>query len=369
MRFRSKGKPKGLLQARDQRRLTLIIFAVGGLALFLKYAGNTAFWSGILGRPPQSDTVAGQQAVSEALLGDSPLPDDRISVVPSDSSGGGEVDLRALLDTSAAAKLDRAAQGSRSDTLPGDTRALPDALLKTVRDDALGVLAVESDAYFAALRLAGQLSAAERKQAPEGRYALFMDSPESCRGKIWSLRGKLRRLSRIQNDANSFGLKTLYDAWISLPDSANQLVHVVAVSADAGLPLKESTGNGAPEIELSGYFFKREGYFRAGTNGMGDVGLTPLLVAGRIQRYQAPTAERNGADALTPWLGWLALTICCGVGLVLWQFRASDVMFRRTRVHQLTILPVRVSFEGVRVLTVTESLQQLEMSAPSEGSL
>ena len=211
------------------------------------------------------------------------------------------------------------------------------------------------------------MTAADRKLASDGRFALFMDSPETCRGKAWTIRGKLRKMNRVQDDANSFGLKTLYDAWISLPDSGNQLVHVVAVAADAGLPLKSSGGTTSPEIELTGYFFKREGYIRSGTDGLGDVGLAPLLLAGRIQRYQPLTAERNEAEALTPWLGWLSLVVVVCVGIAVLQFRASDAVFRRTRVHQLTMLPVRVSFDGVHAVTVAESLQQLEVSSTGEN--
>lgn len=367
VRFRSKEKPNGLLRPRDQRRLTMVIFAVGALALVLKYAGSTTLWTGLLGNPPQSADTGRQPAVSEALLGDSELHSDEITVVPTEGAGRRDLDLRSLLDKSEAARLDRAAQGLNVHQSAAGATPIPVNLLKTIRDDALGIQTVESDAYFASLRLAGQMAAAERKQAPDGRFALFMDSPETCRGRAWTLRGKLRRMNRVQDDANSFGLKTLYDAWISLPDSGNQLVHVVAIAADAGLPLKNSAGAAAPDIELTGYFFKREGYIRSGTDGLGDVGLAPLLVTGRIQRYQPPTAERNGAEALTPWLGWLSLVVVISVGLVVLQFRASDAVFRRTRGHQLTMLPVRVSFDGVHAVTVAESLQQLEVSSPGES--
>lgn len=79
--------------------------------------------------------------------------------------------------------------------------------------------------------------------------------------------------------AETFGVRSAYDAWISTRDSGNQLVHVVALSADPGLPLKERAGKNPPDVELTGYFFKREGYAAKGADGSGDLALAPLILA------------------------------------------------------------------------------------------
>ncbi len=365
MRFRSRGKPRGIIQTHDQRRLTLVIVAVGALILMVSVASRPEFWARIVGNPQKPPAEAPTRDISEDLLGGVPLqPDEFTSGAVTRADEPRTLDLRELLDQEEVARIEHLAQG---DLRPGEVSGpepVPAALLKPVRDDIIGVHSSESEAYFASLRLAEKrLSKVTDSDARQGQYALFMDSPETCRGQAWEIRGTLRRMSRLQSDANSFGLKTLYDAWISLPDSGNQLVHVVASSADAGLPLGDTELKAPPEIQLTGYFFKREGYVRAGQDTKGDVGLTPLILAGRIQKFVPVQTTGTGADELTPYMGWLALLICAGVALMIWQFQLSDNVFRRTRTHQLTVPPVRVSFEGVDAVSVAESLKKMQAEA------
>lgn len=364
MRFRSQGKPRGIIQSRDQRRLTLVIVGVGALVLLISVAGRPGFWQAITGRPESAPSASTERSISEDLLGVQNLqPDEFTTGTTRTTAEAPSLDLKALVDKDEAARLERLSQAEIRVLPDGGPEPVPADLLRPVRDDIIGVHSSEADAYFVTLRLSQKLTGANVPAAREGRYALFMDSPESCRGKAWKVRGTLRRLTRVQSDANSFGVKNLYDAWLSLPDSGNQLVHVVAASADAGLPLGDTNLKTAPEVVLTGYFFKREGYVRAGKNKNGDVALAPLLLTGRIQ-ISAPTSSSTSvADELTPWLGWLTLLVCGGVAAVFWQFQISDSLFRRTRTHQLTTLPVRVSFDGVHAVTVGETLQQLERSA------
>lgn len=372
MRFRSKGKPRGVIPIADQRRLTLVIAGVGLLALLFSVAGRRDFWTAITGPQTPTGVTGSERNVSEDLLGVPRLEPDEFTVGAARTSGEtAPLDLKSLLDRDEAARLERLSQGDpRAATTTGPER-VPASVLQPVRDDIIGVHSTEADAYFASLRMAEMLARrAGAAAAADGRYALFMDSPDSCRGQAWTVRGTLRRMSRLQSDANSFGVKTLYDAWISLPDSGNQLVHVVAVAADAGLPLGDTNLQSAPAVQLTGYYFKREGYVRAGADQQGDVALTPLLLAGRIQKYDPAPAMDSGAAELTPWLGWLSLLVCVCVVAVIWQFQISDRVFRRTRTHQLTTLPVRVSFDGVDAVTISETLRQMEQqtSAAEDGS-
>lgn len=368
MRFRSKGKARGLIQPRDQRRLVLVIVGIGGLALILMTASRPAFWSRFTGAPPRPAADVVVRNVSEDLLGTPRLEADEFTVGPAQTSGEtAPLDLKSLLDRDEAARLERMSQGDLRSPGKANADRIPADLLKPVRDDIIGVHSNESDAYFASLRLAEKL-AKSGASGDQAHYALLMDSPETCRGQAWTLQGTLRRMTRLQSDANSFGVKSLYDAWLTLPDSGNQLVHVVAVAADAGLPLGDTRPATAPSVRLTGYFFKREGYVRAGLDQKGDVALTPLLLAGKIERSVAPETLRSGAEELTPWLGWLALATCVGVVAIIWQFQISDSLFRRTRIHQLTTLPVRVSFDGVDAMTVSESLRVMEgRPEPADG--
>ena len=358
VRFRSKGQPRGLLQARDQRRVTLVILGVGALAILISVAGKPGFWAMVTGKPVSSTT---DKTATGANLGSRTLlHDEFISGNGLDDEDPSSIDPRTLLDLNEAARLESLNKQTATESADLAVPPIPAELLRPVRDDVIGVHTSEADAYFASLRLAERLKPSEAAKAPEGRFSLFMGSPESCRGNAWLLKGKLRRLERLQNDANSFGLKTLYDAWISLPDSGDQLVHVVAVSADRTLPLAQSMGKEPPVVEFTGYFFKREGYVRSGSDGQGDAGLTPMLLTGHLRRFEIVQVAGNDADELTPWMGWLTLIISIAVVLVIWQFKISDSLFRRTRTHQLTTLPVRVSFDGVNAVTINDMLRDMQ---------
>ena len=85
-----------------------------------------------------------------------------------------------------------------------------------------------------------------------------------------------------------------------------------------------------------------------------------MLLTGHLRRFEIVQVAGNDADELTPWMGWLTLIISIAVVLVIWQFKISDSLFRRTRTHQLTTLPVRVSFDGVNAVTINDMLRDMQ---------
>jgi hypothetical protein len=265
-------------------------------------------------------------------------------------------DYASMIDRAGASQMESISQLPESGVAD-----VPEKLTKLIRDDVIGVLSSETEAWFGTLRLAERIPSGPQYQIPEGQFALFMDAPTSCRGKAFTIRGRLRRLLKapLPASAETFGVRSAFDAWISTHDSGNELVHVVALSADAGLPLKEHTGKNPPDVELTGYFFKREGYAARGSDGRGDLALTPLILAGRI-KYLPPREIFTRADEMNPWLTWIGIAVCCGVLLLVWQFQVADNVFRGTRTHQLTAPPVRPSFEGVDSISVQQALQEMQ---------
>ena len=356
MRFRSKGQPRGLSLIREQRRVILLVTGAALVVLVLTMSGKSAWLTGMFSQEP----VAAQKpsAVAESLLGSNDLRPDAVLIVPRESSSGA-LDYASMIDRAGAAQMESVGSASHS----GSTD-VPEKLTRTIRDDVIGVLSSESEAWFGTLRLAERLTETEQRSLPEGQFSLFMDSPQSCRGTAYTIRGRLRRLIKapLPASAETFGVKSAYDAWISTRDSGNQLVHVVALSADPGLPLTEHTGKNPPDVELTGYFFKREGYAAQGADGKGDLALTPLLLAGRI-RYLPQQEVVTRADEMNPWLTWISAGLCLGVLVLMWQFQSSDHVFRGTRTHQLTTLPVKASFEGVEAVTIQQVLREMQENA------
>ncbi len=232
--------------------------------------------------------------------------------------------------------------------------------MNSIDDDVLGVTSDETRAWFETMRLAERITSEHADLLPAARYALFMDAPDACRGRAWTLTGKLRRLTkeRLTNDTTEYS--NVDDAWLTLPDSGDGLVHVVALQAARDLPFAETFADEAPNVTVSGYFFKREAYASAADSG---ISIAPLLLAGTITRTPTPVATSSRADQLTPWLGWLAVITCGGLGLVVWSFATSDAANRGQRTHELTRLPPSPSFEGISAETPYEMLHHLESAA------
>lgn len=366
MRFRSRGKSSVDTLGRSQRRLTYLVGGIGLFVLLMSATGKSTYFTGLFSSPPP--TIPQAPDVSRSLLGTNSLRSDEFIVVPTGSNDLASK-YSSMLDGKGIAEME-AVETDRSSGAP----RIPLVLTRTIRDDVLGVLSSEMAAWFGTLRLAQKLTSEDLRNLPEAQFPLFMDSPESCRGRAYTLRGRLRKLTpfAISQSSESFGLRTAYDAWISTRDSGNQLVHVVAVNVDSKLPSPESVTAKSPEVELTGYFFKREGYAAKGKTGDGDLALTALFLSGKI-RVMPPQSIVSRAAEITPWLTWIGLAICCGVTVLVWHFQVADNRFRGTRTHQLTTLPVRASFEGVEVRTIEEALQvmqeQARKSSPDTGLL
>ena len=356
MRFQDKGRPRGQLLASDQRRLILLIVGIGIVVLLIVISGRTAWFTAWFSGPQAASPKP--SVVSDALMGSNDLRQDEFNVVPSAPSISSE-NYASMIDTAGAVAMETPV--AREGVGPGN---VPEILTKTIRDDVIGVLASETAAWTGTLRLAERIKAEDHQALPVGQFALFMDSPQSCRGRAFAIRGQLRRLTKAPLPANAetFGVRSAYDAWISTQDSGKQLIHVVALNADAGLPLTEHTGKAAPDVELTGYFFKREGYAASGKVGTGDLELTPMILAGRI-RYLPPEAPVSRAEEMNPWLAWMGIGLCSGILILVWQFQISDNNFRGTRTHQLTVAPVKPSFEGVESVTIRQVLREMEETA------
>ena len=318
MRFRSRSQQRHEQIVSGTRRLTFVLAGIVVLGMI---------WA-ISGRDSQTTDTSAASRAAASLASESPdLLADEIRVVP--LSEQSPTDLVSMIDSAGAAALDAE---PRASTGLDDA---PPALTSAVRDDVLGILSGEVTSLYGTLRLAQKVFTGRRSEMPDGRYAVFMEAPEACRGKPWRIRGRLRRLTRavLPESALSYGIQSAWEAWISTPDSGRRLVHVIALSADPGLPISESLGRDGPDVELAGYFFKREGYAAKGTDGLGIPEHAPLLISERIARAPAPPKVTT-AEEMNPWLMWIASAVSVCVLSVLWKFHSADHDFRGT--HTLT---------------------------------
>lgn len=349
MRFRSRVSHRQQKLLQSGRRLTLIVAAAGIVALV---------W--IVGRvqePGSGSNLANPATAIRTAAVVGGLQSDEIQVVPQQS---GPVDPAAVIDRAGAAAFEA---GADSGSINSSEDA-PATLTRDVRDDVLGVLASESASLFGTFKLAQKVFPEKFRQMPPLSYPVVMTAPEACRGKPFLIRGKLRRLTAapLPATANSWGIRSAWDAWISTPDSGNQLVHVLALSFDASLPVTEATAKAAPEVELGGYFFKREGYAARGKTGTGELALTPLFLTDRIRTIPIVTVVSRDEE-LERWFTWGAGLLGLSVIMIFAAFSYSDKHFLGTRAHQLAVQSARPEFENVVAVTVQESLAAMEENA------
>lgn len=305
------------MSPKQQVRLTLMLVALGAVLIGSRVVGRAEFWAGLFPNQP----VTNEKQPLEPVVTHTAL---------------------------------------RPETAAESTRVLRDDLRKSIRDNTIGVSVDETRAWFVSMGLAERLTADQTKHLPIARYAALMDAPADCRGRAWKVTGTLRRLTQetLSNDSTEY--QNVVDAWLTLPDSGDGLVHVVALEADRDLPFASKFDSNPPQVTVSGYFFKREAYASRAEDGLS---IAPLLLAGRISRVPLPASAQTRADQLTPYLGWLALLICGALGLVIWSFMASDTINRSQRSHELTQLPAAPSFDGVTIATRQEMMQQLQTAA------
>ncbi len=326
MRFRTRQQPRGVIPRKHQVRLTLMLMGLAAVLIGSRLFGKPEFWARM-------------------------FPDEAVASV----------------ENSAVNVVSRTVFRPE---LTSEPVAIPLAaeLQDVIRDDVMGVRAEEWKAWAFSLRLAEDLveqsRAGEVLRLPSAKYALLMDAPENCRGRAWQITGTLRRMTRERVMNRNLGEMTVIDAWLTLPDSGDGLVHVVSRFADDDIPLQQDFGKNAPEVSLMGYFFKREAYASASEDG---ASIAPLILAGGISKVKLPEVVHTRSDQLTPWLGWLAVVTCTGLGLVIWSFLASDAVHRGQRTHELTRLPPSPSFEGVDAESPHEMLQHLEATAEPSG--
>lgn len=370
MRFRTKERPRGVLRRQDQRRLTLMVAGFGLILLCFTVVRRPEFWGRLF---PSEDAPIADTVVADDIAAIAPFDRDLIenpSRLLHDEflTTGSDPQLSAEAPGTVVAKrvpFDTAE--ATGDPQAPDLPRIPDDLLKTVKDDVIGVHSAENEAYFAAMKLAQKIEQRTSLSAQRGVYALFMDSPASSRGKAWKVSGQLRRLSEVKGKTNAFGVGMLYDAWITTPDSGDQLVHVVAMKASpeiARLIRLDNTersvdlmGKDAPEVTFTGYFFKREGYASQSDAGLS---LAPMFLAGTLRDVPVPEVTSSRADQLTPYLGWLTFAVCVGIFLIIVNFWASDAAHIQTRAHQITKLPAHATFDDVSAVTISESLGDLQ---------
>lgn len=344
MRFQNPEQPPPAPFTGRDRIMVFVVLAAVVVVFAMKLGSNPKFWSALKGKP--------SEAISKAKT----LRDPDTRMLRPD-----EVLIPSASDANRAAPVLR----SGPITL-GDDLVIPKSALKSVKDNSLGIRAAEREDYYATLSAAAQTPLGEQtlvaKRIP---YTMLMAEPWEHRGKLVTIKGRLRRLKPVRANGNSFDIQQLYDAWIFTDDSGSSPYHVVCTSIPSDLSPADVFKRSPPEVQVTGYFFKSQGYAAQGDpkkKKKNEVAMhsAPLLLASTMQMQAvAPVETRDIAAEMVPWLWWFAIGIGALLAVVLWNYAASDWTFRHTRAHGILRPETRPDFHGVDALSTEEMLRDL----------
>lgn len=351
MRFQ-KSEPTPPFGPRDRRIVFLFLGALG-IFFVIQVASKPEFWKAMRG---SKATETAQAPAAPAPDDGSQLRDDE-NIFASDSGGDSQTPFNAAVDYAPIS------------TKPDSEVRVPPDVLQSVRDNMLGIRAAERQAYYATLDYAKRLTpdalAAEAERVP---YTMLMAEPASFRGRPVAIAGRLRRLVPLPSSDNAFGIEQLYEAWVFSSDSGSNPIRVVCSSIPDGIRPAEIYTENPPEVTLSGFFFKTQGYESRGDGTRAaTLHTAPLVLASSFEHVPVVEAQtRDIASEMVPWLWWFAIGIGSLLALVLWNFAASDWTFRHTRAHGILQPDRSVDFEGVDAVTTSEMLQTLSTDGSSQ---
>ncbi|MEP3480038.1 MAG: hypothetical protein ABJZ55_12380 [Fuerstiella sp.] len=374
MRFQTTQRPRGLLKARDQRRLVLLTLAFGLLMVTVSVVRHPQLWASLF---PQDTVIDANTVVADNSIKNGDSGNNGSATNPNGlrqdefwsttNSADNPPTTHPNLDVVDHRVLKLGDKGSGLKYDKYGLPQVPEDLIADVKDNVIGVHSTEATAYNASMGLASKLDAGRESKAELGKYALFIDAPKTARGRAFKIEGKLRRLTLVKGRVDAFRIGNVYDAWLNTDDSGTQMMHVVASQVDQKLARYLTVEDRdhsvdfnfktAPKIHFTGYFFKKEAYASQNNDGLS---VAPMFVTATLQKTDMRQKTAGQAEKLTPYLWWLAFFVMVAITLIVWSFAASDAAHLNTRAHQLTRLPAVTSFDEIESETVDETLHRLQ---------
>lgn len=225
-------------------------------------------------------------------------------------------------------------------------------ILAKVKDNTIGILHDEANAYYELLNHARNLKPAELEAAglTDVQYINLMDQPNRFRGEPITIHGDLWRLRTFAASPNPQGIQNVYEAWIFTADSANHPYRVICTSVPADFEVGD---NLRKPVQVTGYFFKREGY--ASNGGMH---VAPTLLANSLSPYWPPGAPPP-TGAIVPYMIGFVSAVGLAFLVTLVSFAISDRRAARIALERKLSGPTP-SFAGINgesSATVEETLR------------
>jgi hypothetical protein len=349
-----------ILSKRDQRRIIMMVCALGLVLFAVKLSSNPDFWKSLFPDRFARQTV--ETSDQDEFIIRSGKTDETRPLEPgaffAESNPNEELsafDRRNAIDDSFI-ELNAETDPSNGDRAKSP---FPADVLNGITDNTMGVRANESDAYYLMLAAAIRQPKSDRLIQKNATFPVLMTNPDYYRGAPVQITGKLKRLVPFPAGENRFRIMNLYDAWIFTRESGNRPYHIVCSFVE-DLPVQDSFDT-APEVTVTGYFFKREGY----STQSGTLNMAPLILAGTIKQRPAVADVVASEDGqIEGYLSWFAIIVAAALCFTMWNFFVSDRTYRHSRANQSLAPPPNADLDGLESIDINEFLR--EMSEPQE---
>lgn len=279
--FRRTSTTINYLGRREQRRLLMLVLALGLVVFAMQEAAKPERWHWLWqGQPPSTPLPANEAPIDTRLSVDRPeLDDDEILVTQPDTS---------------------------ADTTDAKYPPGVDAeLLATVRDDTI-FRGSEHEAWFHLFELLSSRDESQLAAESLGplTFAQLFRQPDAYRGRLVTVSGRLRRAVWQTAPTNERGIEGYYQTWLQPDDNPADPMVIYCLKLPPGIPTGESI---SAEVTATGFFFKRWAY-----EAPGALRVAPVLLARTVQlRAALLTGASPTSPSSLPWIvgGGLLLAV------------------------------------------------------------
>lgn len=292
MRFRRRQPAPNYLSGALQRRLLLLVMALGLVLILMREAGKPQRWEWF-----NLLTSAGPAGHEEAV-------DTRLAT-PEDSDKPGVIYAPNDADD---APLPAAAGGRY---FPGvDTR-----LLARVRDDTI-FRQQDYESWFNLCDVLRRHSPEQIADASTGdvTFLQLFQQPAAYRGELVTVAGVIRRAGYRPAPQNDVGVEGYYQAWLQPLGTGSSPMVIYLLELPKDFPIGDQLD---AEVTLTGFFFKRWAYAAQDT-----IRTAPVLLARNLTWHQPPVVPRE-EPGVSPWLYALAALVGVALAALAFRFRPS----------------------------------------------
>ncbi|MCG6155862.1 hypothetical protein [Rubinisphaera margarita] len=305
MRFDDPREPAPYLNRQDQRRLLGMVAVLSFVVIAVIWAARPASWHWLI--PPDNETAL-NEADPESDLDSAPRFESDQAPPASNPFSAPETPLK------------------QNDSRPvanttGSPVEIPEDWLEDVNDQYIGLRADESDSYYRVLAHVTRLDEdlLSRSARSDVLHVNLMHEPERYRGELVQLKGTARRIVPLDATENQYGIRKLYEIWITTDDSGSEPWRIVAKSIDERLPVGENVN--AP-IKAIGYFFKQYSYA-----SQGGMHIAPLILSARVDSNVVVRVAPSGTG-LQPYIILFAAFFGLGTILLVSAYSHGDRLFQ-----------------------------------------